>query len=220
MTRRAILLCICILATSGYLAHASRAEPTPIRQSLTGLPFTIGDWRGQRQPDFSPEILKVLRVDDYTTRTYDSPQGAVGLYIGYHASQRHGASIHSPLNCLPGAGWLPVEQSRIQLQVADSPGGAPRTIEVNRVVIERGLDRQLVLYWYQSHDRVVASEYWGKVYSVLDAIRYNRTDAALIRVIAPIESGDDRLRAATEAEQTAVGFVQTIFPLLGQYLPS
>lgn len=219
MNARVLMLCACIVATSGYLGYAARAEPTPIRQSLSGLPLNVGEWRGRRNADFTPEILKVLRVDDYTTRSYTSPHGWVGLYIGYHASQRHGASIHSPLNCIPGAGWIPTEQSKVTLHVHNTAAGDPRTIEVNRVVIEKGLERQLVLYWYQSHGRVVASEYWGKAYSVLDAIRYNRTDAALVRVIAPID-GENHAGAVAAAEVLASDFIRTIFPLLGDYLPS
>ena len=81
-------------------------------------------------------------------------------------------------------------------------------------ILEKGLDRQLVLYWYQSHGRVVASEYWGKIYLVLDAIRTNRTDGALVRIIAPLSTTED------DAEQQAVGFARALYPLLGRYLPS
>jgi EpsI family protein len=91
-------------------------------------------------------------------------------------------------------------------------GGDP--IEVNRIVISKGLDQQLVLYWYQSHGRVVASEYWGKIYTVLDALRTNRTDAALVRVICPVGGA-----AEAKAEREAVRFVQSFFPLLDDYLP-
>ena len=218
MTVRALVLAVCMLATGSYLAHAAKAEPTPIRQPLSSLPLTIDGWSGQRSQDLSAEILAVLRVDDYVTRVYQSPAGGgVGLYVGYHATQRQGASIHSPLNCLPGGGWTPASQAYLPIQVR-TPDGGPRTIEVNRVVIERGLDRQLVLYWYQSRDRVVASEYWGKFYSVTDAIRYNRTDAALVRVIAPVDH--EQPEALRQAEQYAVDFVQAMFPLLGNHLPS
>ncbi len=73
------------------------------------MPLTIGEWQGRLEPDFSKEILAILQVDDYTIRSYHAPSlGTVGFYAGYHASQRQDASIHSPLNCLPGAGWVPV----------------------------------------------------------------------------------------------------------------
>jgi EpsI family protein len=90
-----------------------------------------------------------------------------------------------------------------------------RAIEINRVVIQKGFERQLVLYWYQGHGRVIASEYSGKIFMVLDAIRTNRTDAALVRVVAPVAAG----QSEEVAEQRAVQFVQTLFPRLADYLP-
>jgi EpsI family protein len=110
-----------------------------------------------------------------------------------------------------------VNQRRLAITVDSAPGGPPRHIEVKRVLIRKGVDTQLVLYWYQSHGRVVASEYWGKVYSVVDAIRWNRTDAALIRVIAPVSAESDGLAIA---EREATDFVRAIFPLLTSHLPS
>jgi EpsI family protein len=124
--------------------------------------------------------------------------------------------MHSPLNCLPGAGWLPVRQARSRLPVTDA-AGQPQEIEVNDFVIEKGLDRQVVLYWYQSHGRVVASEYWGKIYTVVDAVRLNRTDGALVRLVSPVRGSSPEAERA--AEQTAREFAGVLFTRLGRYLP-
>ena len=214
---RSLVVAGCLLAAAVYLAKASRAESLPAREPLAALPFQIDDWKGRREPDFTPEILAVLGVDDYIVRSYFTDRASVGLYVGYHDSQRQGDTIHSPLNCMPGAGWQPLEQGRITVSVADSlQSTAARPIEINRVVIGKGLDKQLVLYWYQSHRRVVASEYWGKVYTVLDAVKYNRTDAALVRVITPITGSVP----ADLAEKQALSFIQSLFPHLSKSLPS
>jgi EpsI family protein len=177
----------------------------------------LGEWRGAQQPPLPHDILAVLGVDDYLTRAYFTPAKAgVGLYVGYYGSQRQGDTMHSPLNCLPGAGWQPVSQTTMPVSVpagADAAAGE-RTIVVNRYMIEKGLDRQLVLYWYQSHGRVVASEYWGKFYLIRDAVRLNRTDGALVRVIVPV-TGDEQA-----AETHAVQFIKVLFPTLGGYLPA
>ena len=136
--------------------------------------------------------------------------------MGYWATQKRGDTVHSPLNCLPGSGWEPLSRSALRIPVAQ--GSAPTEIEVNRYVIQKGLDRQLVLYWYQSHDRVIASEYWGKFYLVADAIRLSRSDTAIVRVVVPIEDGT--AAAETAAERTGVEFVQKLFPSLNSYIPS
>lgn len=217
MTRRLLALAAIFVTVSLVLAKASKAEPTPIRLTLDALPLELGKWQGRVERDFEPQIIRVLGVDDYANRTYAARgEPRLGLYIGYHSSQRQGDTIHSPLNCLPGAGWTPMEQGRARLAVIDGNRGE-REIEINRVVIERGLDRQLVLYWYQSHGRVVASEYWGKVYTVVDAIRLNKTEAALVRVIAPVSREEGGVAAA---EAAARDFVQVLFPHLGKHLPS
>ena len=217
LTSRSAVLVACILGTAWYLTTAPGAEAVPARTSLRSFPMAIGSWHGQNQPDFTSQIVAVLGVDDYIFRTYrrDTSQ-TVGLYVGYHDSQRQGDTIHSPLNCLPGAGWQPASKGRALIDVRAS-SGAPRSIEINRYVIQRGLDRRLVLYWYQSHGRVVASEYWGKVYTVVDAVRLNRTDAALVRVMTAIPEATPEAERAAEA--LASEFVQSIYPLLAPYVP-
>jgi EpsI family protein len=214
---RALVVAAAMLGTALFLSKASRAEVVPPRAALATMPMRLGDWNGRRDPDLTADVLAVAGVDDYLTRTYFRPDGAIAnLYIGYYYSQRQGDTIHSPLNCLPGSGWQPIEQGRRTIPVRTAPNAIDTVpIEVNRVVIGRGLERQLVIYWYQSHRRVVASEYMGKVYTVLDAVRYNRTDAALVRVVAPLR--DDLAVAAVEPATES--FIQTLFPSLGQYLP-
>jgi len=215
---RTLIVAACLLGGSFYLTHASRAETVPPREPLASLPMNLDGWTGRRDPDLDAKIVAVLGVDDYIVRQYS--RGAtlpVGLYVGYHTSQRQGDTMHSPLNCLPGAGWQPLEQGRVTITVPGrgDRGEAPHPIEVNRVIIAKGLDRQLVLYWYHSHKRVVASEYWGKVYTVLDAVRYNRTDGALVRVIAPVVNEDD-----LGAETRATEFVAALFPYLRRHFPN
>jgi EpsI family protein len=213
MLRRMLVLSLCLLAGALVIARTSTTESVAIRQSFDAFPITLGSWQGRAATDFDERIVRVLGVDDYVNRIYEDASGyPLGLYIGYYESQRQGDTIHSPLNCLPGAGWQPVKQARMRLRVAEN--GAPRDIEVNRFVIQKGLESQLVLYWYQSHGRVVASEYWGKVYLVLDAMRYNRSDGSMVRVVAPIAESE------TDAERRAVGFVESLFPLLGAFLPA
>ncbi len=215
---RTILVAVLIAVTGGYLLRASKTEAVPLRESLASCPVEIGDWSGRDAEPLDTETLAALGVDEYLNRLYATRSGAlVGLYVGYYASQRQGDTIHSPLNCLPGAGWLPVKTGRAQVAVASTPDGGPAPdgrIEVNRFVIEKGLDRQVVIYWYQSRGRVVASEYWGRFYLMADAIRRNRTDGAMVRVISPI------LTTEEDAERHAIDFVQQLFPLLHAYLPS
>jgi EpsI family protein len=219
MLARALILFACLTVGAVAVANADRPESVQERSPLERFPMAFAEWTGVNEAPFEPKILAILGVDDYLTRAYFTAdrKTAAGLYIGYYASQRQGDTMHSPLNCLPGAGWEPLSRSTMHLAVSRSPGAAPTEVGINRYVIQKGLDRQVVLYWYQSHGRVVASEYWGKFFLVKDAVQLNRTDGAMIRVIVPVSGGD---AGEAAAEKAAVSFVQSLFPMLGDFLPS
>jgi EpsI family protein len=218
MIGRCLVLLACLVGGAALTAKAERPEPVPVRTSFSTFPMQVEEWRGVQQPPLEPAVLAVLGVDDYLTRAYFTPDRVgVGLYIGYWGSQRQGDTMHSPLNCLPGSGWEPVSQSTISMNVSAPDLASASEVVLNRYVVQKGLDRQLVVYWYQSHGRVVASEYWGKFYLIRDAVRLNRTDGALVRVISPVAADDTGER---RAEQTAVQFVKALFPVLGSYLPT
>lgn len=212
---RAAMLCVLLGATTVFLANARKAEVPVARATLATFPMEFGDWRAVVDPPLDEDVLKVLGVDDYLSRAYYRPNGAgVGLYLGFYGSQRQGDTIHSPMNCLPGAGWEPVSEGQLQIANVD---GAGRDITVNRYVIQKGLDRNLVLYWYHGRGRVIANEYWSKAFLIRDAIVSNRTDGSLVRVIVPFDARDERNLAPAEA--LAEEFVRVIFPTLGSYLP-
>jgi EpsI family protein len=213
MLKKTLVLFVIFVGAAGVIARAQRTERIPARQALSALPITFSDWKGRADPPMSEKEAKVLGADDVLMRTYFGPGKIAGLYIGFWESQRRGDAVHSPLNCLPGAGWQPVSNRHLQIAV----NGSTAPIEVNRYVIQKGLDRQLVLYWYQSHGRVIASEYWGKVYLVTDAVRLSRSDTAIVRVIAPI--ADSTADAERAAERNAVEFVQHLYPALSDFIP-
>jgi len=216
MRARIIIIVAALLVSAGVVARADRYENVPMRASFDTFPMQIAGWRGELQPPLADNVLAVLGLTDYVTRNYvKSKTAVISLYIGYWQSQRQGETIHSPQNCLPGAGWEPVSQSIIQIENPQTPG---TTVPVNRYVIQKGLDRQVALYWYQSHGRIVASEYWSKFYLISDAVRLNRTDGSIVRVIAPVAG--DSPEALAGADAVALGFVHDLLPVLGTFLPN
>ena len=138
-------------------------------------------------------------------------QMSAHLFVAYFRSQRTGQAPHSPKNCLPGSGWVPDLQDEVKIDIP----GRNQPIEANRYVVAKGDQKSLVLYWYQSRDRVVANEYKAKFYVVADALRYNRTDTALVRIVVPVIDGDlDR------SQKAAVDFVQSFYNPLRQHFPA
>jgi len=199
---------VLLLGATIGLRILSHGEALPARQSLSNFPLKFGAWLGRETP-IQADVLKVAGVDDYLSRVYESPgKEPISVYIGYYQSQRTGHLIHSPKNCLPGSGWEPIRSGRVTLT---SPVGIQ--VPVNLYVIENGLRRQLVLYWYQTHGRIIASEYSAKAYMVLDSIRMNRTDAALVRVITPLD------RSETVSLERARQFANELLASSDQYLP-
>lgn len=190
------------------LRGVSHGEQKVLRRPLLGVPLELALWRGQERP-LEPEIVRAAGVDDYLNRIYVNAEGQpLALYVGYYGSQRTGDTIHSPKNCLPGAGWSPLRAGQMTLSVSN---GHP--IVVNEYIVEKGLDQQLVLYWYQARGRVEASEYRAKMWLVLDAITRNRTDGALIRLVTPMRDGEQKARIR------AAEFVKLVYPLLNQFVP-
>ncbi len=201
-----------IIALTAIMLHArGRTEVFPPRLPLRSFPMQLGPWKGVDRP-LEKEVLDVLGPGEFIVRDYyaENSAGPMNLYIAYFPSQRTGDTIHSPKNCLPGAGWAPVESSRVDL---DLPGHSP--FPVNRYVIARAGARKLVLYWYWAHDRGVASEYWAKFYLVKDAIRMNRSDGALVRITTDMLAGE----TANAAEQRILPFGSAMLPLLDNYIP-
>jgi len=214
---RSVISAALLGAAALSLAAMTRTETAGLREPLAALPLTLGEWRGENGPPFDRRVLETLGADDYISRAYRQPGWPwVSLYVGYYRSQRQGQTMHSPLNCMPGAGWEPASRTRIQVPVQATGDGGAAAAEVNRLIIQKGLDRQLVLYWYQAHGRIVASEYWGKIYTVLDAIRLNRSDGSMVRVIVPVLSADPAAEQA--AERAALEFVRALLPVLSKHL--
>jgi exosortase D (VPLPA-CTERM-specific) len=215
-TARSVAALATLVVGIALVGVTSRRETAPPRDTFGSFPMRIGDWRGVPEAPFSPEVLAVLGATDYVTRSYFEPgRTGVGLYIGYWQSQRQGETIHSPLNCLPGSGWEPVSKTTFAVDPSEGRG-APMAI--NRYLIQKGLDRELVFYWYQSHGRVVASEYASKWYLMTDAMRLNRTDGAIVRVTSPILA--DGPEAEAKAERLALEFIMALTPQLPAYLPN
>jgi EpsI family protein len=199
-------------ATALLLQARGRSEVIPSRLPLASFPAELADWPSTEIVQ-NKSTLEVLGPGDFLERVYQDPAGklpAVDVFIAYFPSQRTGDTIHSPQHCLPGSGWNPVESTRETLAL---PSHAP--FPVNRYVIAKGDDRRLVLYWFWAHDRGVASEYWAKYYLVKDAIRLNRTDGSLVRLVTPMYPGE----SAEHAQQRIYPFTSAMVPLLDHYIP-
>jgi len=211
-TLRFILASAIIAAAAIFLHAHSSSEVFPPRLPLRSFPIQLGSWEGT-DVTIEKDVLAVLGPGDFLLRVYqnrEQNEPYVDLFMAYFASQRTGDTIHSPKNCLPGAGWSPVESTRVTLSL---PGHAP--FPANRYVIAKGDSRNIVLYWYWAHDRGVASEYWAKYYLIADSISTNRSDGSLVRLSSQMYRGE----TPEAAEQRLIPLASRIVPLLDAYIP-
>ncbi|HUO31064.1 MAG TPA: EpsI family protein [Bryobacteraceae bacterium] len=207
------ILTLVLLVQAVLFWTAARGEHVPHGAPLELFPAQLGAWQETQNYPVEQEIRDQLKADDLLNRAYEdaSAEATAGLFVAYFKTQRTGQSPHSPKNCLPGSGWEPEATGSLDVAVA----GQPQPIRINRYVVSHGDEESVVLYWYQSERRVIASEFSAKFWLVMDSIRYHRSDTALVRVTVPVFH-NDRERAT----QSAVAFVQALFPALKGYLPS
>jgi EpsI family protein len=207
------LTAVLLLQAGAYYAAELRSEKPAIAAPLQYFPPVIGNWAAVRDTPMDKETLELLKADDTLNRDYLRADGAAGanFFMAYFKTQRTGQSPHSPKNCLPGAGW---EASATGHILVDVPSLHRPPIEINRYIVSRGEQKSVVLYWYQSHGRVIASEFSAKFWLVADAVRYHRSDTALVRVVVPVFRNDD-----ATAQAIAVGFVQSVFPAVNAQMP-
>jgi EpsI family protein len=202
MKSRAFVAIVLMLATLGLTRLANARGDLPI-PALDSLPYAVGEWTGVDASPLDPEIVRELSADSYITRTYAGQTGApIGLYVVYYATERPGVSIHSPLNCLPGNGWEPLDVRTVAL------GEGAAGDRVRRMMIRKDRSQAIVFYWYAIHGRMVASEIASKAWLLADSFRLRRTDAALVRIVVPMTG------AADDADARGMAFIRDLLPHL------
>jgi EpsI family protein len=210
---------IILLLTSTIFVLQSRGDvdQVPSSEPLSLMPRNFGPWTAQDIP-LTDDTLEVLGKGDFLNRVYTfqpsagaNPQPPISLFIGYFATQRTGQTMHSPQNCLPGAGWTFDSQTYTYLQDVNG-----KNYKVGEYVISNGDIKQFVIYWYQAHGRSIPNEYVAKGFMVADAIRMNRTDGALVRVITQLVPSE----SLETAEARALHFTQQMAPNLPRFIPN
>ncbi|HEY4378732.1 MAG TPA: EpsI family protein [Acidobacteriaceae bacterium] len=212
------LWCIALLMSFTALVLHMRGDVDKVLPSrpLTEFPTTVGSQSSIDIP-IDDETLAILGKGDFLSRVYIRTSAGmtdpsqIGLYVAYFATQRTGQAVHSPQNCLPGAGWTFVSSD-----VTDFTDSTGKKYSVGDYLITNGAATEEALYWYQLHGRSIASDYKAKIYTLADSIRLGRSDEALVRIITPVNAGEDRAAARSRA----IAFAQRITPLLPEFVPN
>lgn len=204
----------CSFGLIGILAVGSSAlvkseEIIPSRSAFLDFRMQLGPWQGVALA-MEKQYLDVLKLDDYLLANYANDRQAINLYVGYYGSQQKGRTPHSPAACIPGGGW-----AINSLNVVDARLQAGSAFPVNRAVIQKGDEKQLVLYWFKQRDRLLAQEGLVKFYLFWDSVIKHRSDGALVRLVTPILSQDDE----TAAERRLLEFAELVSTELPRFVP-
>lgn len=209
---RVLILLMFIGVTWFLLQETSSVKPVPIAQSLSTFPKKIGSYHLSDSFQSSAGVLELLGVNDYIQYNYVSDKGDnINFYVGYYRAVGVEGSYHSPKNCIPGGGWGIAAVNEVRLNVGIE---GQKQSTVSQMLIQNGSESQVVLYWFQNRGRVIASEYWEKVYLVLDAILKGRRDGSFVRIISYVQDGD-----RDGAEARVIDFAEKVVPTLQNYLP-
>jgi EpsI family protein len=203
-----IISVILLISISVYLPSIGEVRAVPLAKDLIQFPYRMGDWQGT-DSEFNDEVLAILGVEDYLMRRYSSGDGPdIWVYVGYYQSQKEGDTIHSPKNCLLGNGWLPISSSREKIEITEGP---IKTVRVNKHLVQKGLGKDLVAYFYYSGGRVVANDYLYRLGLIWDLIFKKRSDGALVRISCSVPTDE------IYAWQRLRGFIQEFFPLMNAH---
>ena len=205
------------LSVTALWLVAQPGEPDPVsRASFSGFPLTLGEWSGNRSY-LDPDIEKTLGADDYINATYRAPGEAapVNFFSAFYRSQTEGEGIHSPEVCLPAGGW---EIFRFGQQVVDFPQTPYGRFELNRAVIQKGLDKQLVYYWFEQRGKRITNDFAAKISVLKDSLLTGRSDGGIVRFVTPIE-GDGGPAATAAAEARIERLMAKVLPRLPRFVP-
>lgn len=201
-----------ILAAVAAPSVAPHEFPPPARQSLLDFPLQLGEWQGASSV-MERQYLDALQLDDYVLADYRAVENIpVNLYVAYYLSPKKGRSSHSPRQCIPGGGWEITSFEPLRL---DQRQDMAKALEVNRLVIQKGGQKQIVYYWFKQRDRWIISEYGVKFYLFWDSLTRHRADGALVRLVSGVNDGETEAIVDTRLQAMA-GLVT---PLLGRYVP-
>jgi EpsI family protein len=216
---RRLLPAVLMAIGIALVQSAERQQVVQLPRPLRTMPLELTGVRGDERV-VSEQEREVAGVSDYVFRIFRKDSvNAFSVYVGYYESQATGKTIHSPRNCLPGAGWQTVEAGTRELAMGQSP------VKVNRYILANGSAQALVYYWYQGRGRVAHSEYAVKWDLLRDAATIGRTEEALVRIMVPIQpsrasTGEDWRRRVAEAEALATTVATELLPHVAAVLPA
>lgn len=202
---RPAVVALCLAASLVVSFLADRRPPDSLAVPLGSISPSIAGWTVAGWQSLRAPIFDKLRPTSYLSRIYERHGRQLGLFIAYYAQQRAGETMHSPKSCLPGNGWEIVAQGNTRITL----GG--KTVELNRYHVQNNGEHMLAIYWYQSRNRVIASEYLGKALLIKDAVMGGYTSGSIVRILLP-----DDAQGLSEGKEFAGHLIPLVQDCIGR----
>lgn len=208
---RAIFITVILFVSAFLLQDITGVQRTPIKQPLSSFPTVLGEWQAVSARTSKDSVIQILGVDDYIEYYYtNSSRQSVNFYAAYYEAVGKGTGYHSPKNCIPGGGW--------GIETTDTltviPEGRKGPVKISEMIIRNGSEYQVVIYWYHNRGRIIYSEYWEKIYLVLDSILKKRRDGTFVRLMAPVRNKD-----IDGTRRRLIEFAVRVMPELDDFIP-
>ncbi len=205
---------ITLVVSTAWATQGGREVAEIDRRPFALFPRQIDEWNGTMSR-LDPEIEAVLGADDYLNANYLSNESGdlVNMFVAFYNKQTEGSGIHSPEVCLPVGGW---EIFSLEPYAVDMAGTGYGQFNVNRAVIQKGLSKQLVYYWFEQRGKRMTNDFTAKVSVVYDSLTIGRSDGALVRFVTPIVEGE----AQTDADVRLQEFIRSSLRRLSDFVPN
>ena len=197
-----------LLILAGLFINMHSDIKVPLNRSFKKFPMENKGWHMVSESKFSEDVMEVLRPTDYLLRKYiGSADVPVSLYIGYHGGGKDSGPVHSPKNCLPGSGWYLLSDETMTVR------SGPKEIDLVKAVYQKGIDKELFLYWYEAGGKSVSNEFDLKFAEIKNSIFHRRRDSAFLRVSVDVESDEEMSFLVGEK------FIKDFYPVIMEFLP-
>lgn len=205
-----IILIICLALTSIliYLRPSSKAVQNKV--TLNQVLSELEGWRSSGLIELDPRIVNSLELDDYINQSYSNAKDAISLYIGYYLTTKKVGAAHDPLVCFPGQGWVVSDRQKRKIILNTNPGDS---ISYSSMIVQRGMQKEVLIYWFQSYDKTNPTTFSQKITSLWQNILHQREDNAFVRI--SISVGEKSL---SECRETIFEFIRSFYPVFLNYV--
>ncbi len=200
-----IILIICFALTSIFIYQTPTSTPVEKQVLLSQALIDINGWTMSRYTPLGPEIVKALELDHYANQNYSNGNDTISLYIGYYLTNKKIGAAHDPLVCFPGQGWVVSDRQKGKIVLNSKLW---ESISYSFMIAQRGLQKELIIYWFQSYDKTYPDTFSQKIASLWKKLLNQREDNAFVRVSIPMGK-----KSMSESRETTFKFIRAFYPV-------